>query len=58
MYTTTSFRELLLEQLRDPEFASAYLRDALASRDPIEIADTLRDIAKAQGVPLPLTDAA
>jgi DNA-binding phage protein len=56
--TTTLFSDYVQEQLRDPEFAAGYLREALASRDPIEIADALRDIAKAQGIPLPLTEAA
>jgi DNA-binding phage protein len=47
-----------MERLREPEFAAGYLKEAISSGDLAEISDTLRDIAKAQGVPLPLTEAA
>lgn len=49
---TTDYRSYLLEELRDPQFASYYLTEMLKDGDQQTIAMGLRDVADAYGVNL------
>jgi probable addiction module antidote protein len=44
-----NYKEHLLEQLKDPEEAAAYLNAALHDEDPYAFLLAMRDIAEAQG---------
>jgi len=48
MVKVKSYKEHLLQQLRKPEEASAYLKAALESGDPHTLSLALEDIEKAQ----------
>ncbi len=49
---TRPYREGLLEDLRNPELAAHYLSVALEDSDEMFV-DSLRDVAEANGYPLP-----
>lgn len=50
MASTRAFDEVLLEDLRSPEFAAEYLKQVLEGGDRLEIERALRYIAEAQGL--------
>jgi DNA-binding phage protein len=58
MASTRAFEDVLLEDLRDPDFAAEYLKQVLAGGDRQEIERALRYIAEAQGIGVPVPGAA
>lgn len=48
--STTNFEADLMEKLRDPEFASAYIMSAIVDNDIEFLPIALGDVAKAHGV--------
>ena len=54
-YKTGSYKTDLLERLRDPAYASGYLKAVLEEHDEAAFQLALRDVAEAQYLPLPAT---
>ena len=51
--SSISYREDLLERLRDPEYATGYLNAVLEENDEAAFQLALQDVAEAQQAPLP-----
>jgi hypothetical protein len=51
--SSVSYREDLLERLRDPEYATGYLNAVLEENDEAAFQLALQDVAEAQHIPLP-----
>ena len=54
-YKTGSYKADLLARLRDPEYATGYLKAVLEEHDEAAFQLALRDVAEAQHLPLPAT---
>ncbi|MDO8526779.1 MAG: putative addiction module antidote protein [Deltaproteobacteria bacterium] len=47
--TSGSFHEILIEDLKDPEFSAEYLNNAIEENDPKYFLKALRNVAEAMG---------
>jgi hypothetical protein len=53
MSVTDDYRSDLLNDLRDPSYASGYLKAVLSDADPVAISIALKDIAEAYQINVP-----